>query len=199
MTVISGSTRPALGSPVQNYCALGRSEDTWTCPKCNKPNKSSILYTIPDTRKDHETNLSTNPLLFDSISDITHSTRASTTSEPSLSSTCNSFNTSDVFQTYSPKPKVTSSANTCRNKPGNLKNLKAFDKVPHVRLLHKLDILSGVPQGTVLGLLLFLAFINNLPDVINHLHQSYLLVTAQSSRWSRRTMIDSFSRKTSQH
>ena len=86
---------------------------------------------------------------------------------------------------------------------------KAFDKVPHQRLLHKLQyygvhdkiqsfltnrtqqvalsssapVLSGVPQGTVLGPLLFLTYISNLPDAV---HNSSAKLFADDSLLYRR-------------
>ena len=95
---------------------------------------------------------------------------------------------------------------------------KAFDKVPHARLLSKLnsygiigkifenflsnrrqcvylrgsqsgwiDISSGVPQGSVLGLFLFIVYINDLPEVVS----SDLYMFADDTKLYRTTSSES--------
>ncbi|CAG2188875.1 unnamed protein product [Mytilus edulis] len=64
--------RNCIGMSTTEFSNLGKSEDTWTCPSCSKPNNSSTkVYFIPsgDDSKHSSLNISTNPLLLDSISD----------------------------------------------------------------------------------------------------------------------------------
>ncbi|CAG2205462.1 unnamed protein product [Mytilus edulis] len=86
-----------------------KSEDTWTCPSCSKPNNSSTkVYFIPsgDDSKHTSFNISTNPLLLDSISDSSiPSTSGSSINSPSFNTT--SFSTDIPIMTSSPKPAKT--------------------------------------------------------------------------------------------
>jgi hypothetical protein len=111
------------------------------------------------------------------------------------------------------------------DKGGNVDNIyldyaKAFDKVPHERLLKKLsgygiqgqilswirsflsnrrqrvvvngevsdwtEVMSGVPQGSVLGPVLFICYINDLPDVIHTMVQMFADDTKVFSRVENR-------------
>ncbi|VDH95017.1 Hypothetical predicted protein [Mytilus galloprovincialis] len=88
------------------FSNLGKSEDTWTCPSCSKPNNySTKIYFISngDSSKHSTLNISTNPLMADSISEASiPSTSGSSTNSPSFN--CSTFCTDIPIMTTSPKP-----------------------------------------------------------------------------------------------
>ncbi|VDI31597.1 Hypothetical predicted protein [Mytilus galloprovincialis] len=104
--------RNCIGMSTSEYSNLGKSEDTWTCPSCCKPNNSSTkIYFIPngDDSKHSTQNISTNPLMMDSISEASiPSTSGSSINSPSFNTT--SFSTDIPIMTSSPKPTKTKPA-----------------------------------------------------------------------------------------
>ncbi|VDI67772.1 Hypothetical predicted protein [Mytilus galloprovincialis] len=98
--------RNCIGMSTTEFSNLGKSEDTWTCPSCSKPNNSSTkIYFIPngDSSKHSTLNISTNPLMADSISEASiPSTSGSSINSPSFN--CSTFSTDIPIMTSSPKP-----------------------------------------------------------------------------------------------
>ncbi|CAG2224564.1 unnamed protein product [Mytilus edulis] len=111
--------RNCIGMSTSEYSNLGKSEDTWTCPSCCKPNNSSTkIYFIPngDDSKHSTQNISTNPLMMDSISEASiPSTSGSSINSPSFNTT--SFSTDIPIMTSSPKPTKTKPATKKQCKP----------------------------------------------------------------------------------
>ncbi|CAG2243813.1 unnamed protein product [Mytilus edulis] len=123
------------------YSNLGKSEDTWTCPSCCKPNNSSTkIYFIPngDDSKHSIQNISTNPLMVDSISEASiPSTSGSSINSPSFNTT--SFSTDIPIMTSSPKPTKT--------KPATKKQLRILN-INFQSLRKKGKLLEAIIEST---------------------------------------------------
>jgi len=97
--------KTCIGMSTTEFSEIGKSEGTWTCPSCSKKNNSSMkIYHVPSEDNNSSLNISTNPLLLDSISEVSMpSTSGSSIYSPSFSST--SFNSTDIpIMSSSPKP-----------------------------------------------------------------------------------------------
>ena len=96
--------RNCIGMSTTEFSNLGKSDETWTCPSCSKPNNSSTkIYSIPngDDSKLSTLNISTNPFMADSISESSiPSTSGSSIESQSFDST--SFSAGSPIMTSSP-------------------------------------------------------------------------------------------------
>ena len=120
--------KDCIGITSAELCALGKSDELWFCPNCNKPNNSSILYDVPDLEvvqpsTGENQNVSRNPSLFDSISDISQSTRATSTSSDCDSSFIQSPTSTGVFHTSSPITKSPTKSQNRKAKGNHLRIL----------------------------------------------------------------------------
>ena len=133
--------RNCIGMSTSEYSNLGKSEDTWTCPSCCKPNNSSTkIYFIPngDDSKHSIQNISTNPLMMDSISEASiPSTSDSSINSPSFNTT--SFSTDIPIMTSSPKPTKT--------KPATKKQLRILN-INFQSLRKKGKLLEAIIEST---------------------------------------------------
>ena len=92
--------KSCIGLTTAEFSALGKSDESWSCQNCLKPNNSSIVYTVPVADTDPAAKASS----LDGISDISQSTRYSSTStEHDISSTAESFSVGFDVRTSSPK------------------------------------------------------------------------------------------------
>lgn len=97
--------KTCIGMSTTELSEIGKSEDAWTCPSCSKKNNSSMkIYHVPIDNNNSSLNISTNPLLLDSIAEESiPSTSGSSISSPSFNSA--SFNSTDIpIMSSSPKP-----------------------------------------------------------------------------------------------
>ena len=97
--------KECLGMSTTEFSRLGKSDDTWNCPSCQKPNNSTKIYSIPEDSFNHSLksiNLSAHPSMIDSISNVSMQSRSSVSSETTSHLSTQSYSTSSVQSIASP-------------------------------------------------------------------------------------------------
>ena len=124
--------KECLGMSTTEFSRLGKSDDTWNCPSCQKPNNSTKIYSIPEDSFDHSLksiNLSAHPSMIDSISDVSMQSRSSVSSETTSHLSTQSHSTSSVQSIASPlnnKPNAPIMASSPKPAPKEHRNRKSL-------------------------------------------------------------------------